>query len=58
VGKSLALAYVASDVRERNDLTVYVIGEPKAARILPEPPYDPSGSRLRETGAREPSRTS
>jgi dimethylglycine dehydrogenase len=53
VGKSLALAYVDSPLvdaaRTPNapNLTVDIVGEPRPARILPEPPYDPSGSRLR-----------
>ena len=48
VGMSLALAYVDLAVAERRPpLTVHIIGEPRAARILPEPPYDPSGTRLR-----------
>jgi dimethylglycine dehydrogenase len=49
VDKSLALAYVDTDVVETNpELTVYVVGEERAGRILPEPPYDPKGSRLRD----------
>lgn len=48
VGMSLALAYVDSLVAmARPELTVFVVGEPRAARILPEPPYDPTGARLR-----------
>jgi dimethylglycine dehydrogenase len=49
VGMSLALASVDREVAaERPELTVYVIGEPRTARILPEPPYDPQGRRLRD----------
>jgi dimethylglycine dehydrogenase len=49
VGKSLALAYVDRDVLETNpELTVFVVGEPRTARILPEPPYDPNGTKLRD----------
>ena len=48
VGMSLALGLidvaVAADTPE---LTVYVIGQPKPARILPELPYDPAGARMR-----------
>jgi dimethylglycine dehydrogenase len=52
VEMSLALAYVdRAIVEERPELTVYVVGEPRVARILPEPPYDPKGSRIRETPA-------
>jgi dimethylglycine dehydrogenase len=48
VGKSLALAYVDRDIADAAPaLTVYVVGEPRSARIIPEPPYDPVGSRLR-----------
>ena len=54
VQKSLALGYVDLDVAdERPDLSVYVVGDPRPARILPEPPYDPMGERLRtEAGTR------
>jgi len=27
---------------------VFVVGEPRTARILPEPPYDPTGTKLRD----------
>jgi dimethylglycine dehydrogenase len=48
VGTSLALAYLERDVADAApELTVYVIGEPRTARILPEVPYDPEGLRLR-----------
>ena len=48
VKKSLALAYVDRDViTDDVELTVFVVGETRTARILPEPPYDPTGSRLR-----------
>jgi dimethylglycine dehydrogenase len=49
VGDSLALAYVDGDVIASNpELEVAVIGESRPCRILPEPPYDPEGRRLRE----------
>ena len=49
VEKSLALAYVDRDVAESApEVTVFVVGEPRSARILPEIPYDPSGARLRD----------
>jgi dimethylglycine dehydrogenase len=59
VGKSLALAYLDRDVIEAgDDVTVSVVGDPRAARILPEPPYDPAGRRLRDdTGTRPAPRT-
>jgi dimethylglycine dehydrogenase len=54
VGKSLALAYVDRDaIDDTEDLTVLVVGDPRTARILSEPPYDPAGRRLRDdTGTR------
>lgn len=49
VQRSLALAYLETDVAdEAEELTVYVVGDERAARILPEPPYDPKGTRLRD----------
>jgi len=49
VGKSLALAYLDTDVAdEAPELTVFVVGEPLAVRILPDIPYDPKGIKLRE----------
>ena len=52
VGTSLALAHVDQDVIARGDaVEVYVIGEPRRARILPEIPYDPKGARLRDADA-------
>ncbi|HVQ87163.1 MAG TPA: FAD-dependent oxidoreductase, partial [Actinomycetes bacterium] len=48
VRRSLALAYVNRDVAETHpELVVDVVGEQRVARILPEPPYDPKGSKLR-----------
>jgi len=48
VKKSLALAYIEVVVIDAApDLTVFVVGEERTCRILPEPPYDPTGSRLR-----------
>ena len=48
MGRSLALAYLDRDVlADAPELTVYVVGEPRTARILPRPPYDPDGRRLR-----------
>ncbi len=53
VGKSLALAYVDRDVArvERPSSRCIVVGEPSAARILPEIPYDPKGAKLRDLSA-------
>jgi dimethylglycine dehydrogenase len=48
VGMSLALASIDTPVTEENpELTVYVVGQPKAARILDAAPFDPIGDRLR-----------
>jgi dimethylglycine dehydrogenase len=48
VKKSLALAYVDRDVIESaNDLEVFIVGEARTARILPEAPYDPTSRKLR-----------
>jgi dimethylglycine dehydrogenase len=55
VKKSLALAYLDRDVAEGvGEVTVYVVGDPRAARVLPEAPYDPAGARLREAAASLP----
>ena len=49
VEMSLALAYVDREVVTAGaELTMYVVGEPRPARILPEIPYDPQGLRLRD----------
>ena len=53
VQQSLALAYVdsrlvdAAGTATAPDLIVDVVGEPRPARVLTEPPYDAGGSRLR-----------
>lgn len=48
VGRSLALAYLDRDVAEdRPEVSVFVVGEPRTARVLAEPPYDPKGLKLR-----------
>ena len=45
---SLALAYIDADIAiSKPSLTVYVVGEPRSAKILEESPYDPLGKRLR-----------
>jgi len=49
VGSSLALGYVDRDVVGSDpELEVSVVGESRPCRILPEPPYDPEGRKLRE----------
>jgi dimethylglycine dehydrogenase len=53
VRKSLALAYVDSNLVEQSQagngqsLVVDIVGEPRAAVILPQVPYDPSSVKLR-----------
>lgn len=48
VAKSLALGYVPRALAgERRGFEIEIIGERRPARILAEPPYDPSGSRMR-----------
>ncbi|MGC1388090.1 MAG: FAD-dependent oxidoreductase [Steroidobacteraceae bacterium] len=48
VKQSLALAYVERSIAEKPvPLTVPVVGEPRTARILAEPPHDPKGLKLR-----------
>jgi dimethylglycine dehydrogenase len=48
VRQSLALAYVDTPLCATTDaLSVTILGKPRAARILPEPPYDPRGLLLR-----------
>jgi glycine cleavage system aminomethyltransferase T len=48
VQQSLALAYIDSDSCQTHEpLTVTIIGQPRPARILQAPPYDPAGTRLR-----------
>ena len=47
-GKSLTLACLDRTVVEQNaEVNVYLLGEPRTARILPEAPYDPKGTNLR-----------
>jgi dimethylglycine dehydrogenase len=46
VGKSLALGFVAG-IDPGQEVAVMVLGRPHRARILPAPPFDPSGLRLR-----------
>jgi dimethylglycine dehydrogenase len=48
VGMSLALALIDREAAEQGPvLTVFVVGQPRTARILPEVPFDPAGDRLR-----------
>jgi dimethylglycine dehydrogenase len=48
VGRSLALGYIDSAVRDaREGFSIELLGERRAAERLQQPPYDPSGARLR-----------
>ena len=50
VGKSLALGYIQRDIFEAGGITGYqveIIGDRRDATILVDPPFDPSGSRMR-----------
>ena len=48
VGKSLAMAYVDSDVIEGDpELGVHIVGQLRSARILPECAVDPANERMR-----------
>ncbi|MGR3501286.1 GcvT family protein [Pseudaestuariivita sp.] len=46
VGMSLALGYV-KDAAPGDAVEVMILGQPHRATILPEPPFDPKGTRLR-----------
>jgi dimethylglycine dehydrogenase len=49
VAASLALAYLdVAVIASRPPLRVDVVGEARPARLLPGPPYDPLGARLRD----------
>ena len=45
-GKTLALAYLR-DSEARDNLSVSILGERRAAIILDKPPYDPENNRLK-----------
>jgi dimethylglycine dehydrogenase len=49
VKKSLALAYVKTPFLEssNNEFSVHIVDERRPARIISEPPHDPSGSLMR-----------
>ena len=47
VEMSLALAYLRPDIAPGAELQVMVLGRPHPARVLPAPPFDPEGRRLR-----------
>ncbi|MYA90055.1 MAG: aminomethyl transferase family protein, partial [Boseongicola sp. SB0662_bin_57] len=48
VGKSLAMAMINRDVAmEGSELAVHVVGVERAARVIPQSPYDPDGRAMR-----------
>ena len=49
VKKSLAMAYLKTHYLESssNEFSVHIVDKRRPARIISEPPYDPSGSRMR-----------
>ncbi|MEM8730120.1 MAG: aminomethyltransferase family protein, partial [Pseudomonadota bacterium] len=47
--KVLALAYLR-DTAARTDLSVSILGQHRAARILTEPPFDPDSTRMKSGG--------
>ena len=48
VGKSLAMAMINRDVAmEGTELAVHVVGVERAARVIPQSPYDPDGKAMR-----------
>ncbi|MYH58140.1 MAG: FAD-dependent oxidoreductase [Boseongicola sp. SB0675_bin_26] len=48
VGKSLAMAMINRDVAmEGSELAVHVVGMERAARVIPQSPYDPDGKAMR-----------
>lgn len=46
VGKSLALGFI-KDAKPGDEVSIAILGRPHNARILHEPPFDPTGERLR-----------
>ena len=48
VGKSLAIGYVAPEAAiEGSELEIEILGDRRAARVIPESPWDPDNERLR-----------
>lgn len=45
-GKVLALAYLR-DAKARDRLSVSILGERRAATILPQAPFDPDDTRMK-----------
>ena len=48
MGRSYALAMLDAGAAEvGTDLTVHVVGQERAARVIPPSPYDPEGKAMR-----------
>ena len=48
VNESIALGYVAHDLAEcTGGFRIEILGEMREAAVMPEPPFDPAGSRMR-----------
>jgi glycine cleavage system aminomethyltransferase T len=46
---SLAMGYLQSDVADdQSDLSVTILGERRACRVLTQPSVDPTGGRMRD----------
>ena len=46
---SVALGYVPAELAERTDgFQIEILGEMRDAVIVPEPPFDPAGARMRK----------
>ncbi len=49
VGKSLAMGYVnTSDIDENAEYEIHILGEPRKARLITAPAYDPDGLRRKQ----------
>ena len=46
-GKSLAMAMVDRAAAEGTELTVHIVGQARAARVIAPSPYDPAGTAMR-----------
>ena len=48
LGQSIALAYLyTADIDEAADYRVEIVGEPRPARLVTAPLFDPNGGRMR-----------
>ena len=46
VGKSIALAYLPTELAAGTELEVEILGERRPARVVSQPLYDPENTRL------------